>query len=243
LNFTTKFKLTNQECRYSGKPVTVGSNLDDMNSNIVTYYKDRATEYEKVYSKPERQSDLLLAEQILQDTFAGKNVYEIACGTGYWTEKICKTAKEVLATDINDTVLQVAKLKNYQTAKVDFQTEDIFNLTNINKHESLFGGFIWSHIKLQDLSKFINIANSLVKNGGTIVFMDNNYVEGSNLPVTDTDKLGNTYQTRKLENKTTHKVLKNFPTEIFIQQLLKDRATDINFINLQYYWILKYKSI
>lgn len=214
-----------------------------MNLDIVSYYKDRATEYEKIYSKPERQSDLLFTEQILQDSFADKDVYEIACGTGFWTQKICATAKTVLATDINDTVLEVARLKNYSPAKVDFQTADIFNLAKINKHESLFGGFIWSHIKLQDLSRFIDIANSLVKNGGTIVFIDNNYVEGSNHPVTDTDNFGNTYQTRKLENKTTHKVLKNFPTEIFIRKLLKSRATDINFINLQYYWILKYKSI
>jgi SAM-dependent methyltransferase len=222
---------------------TVGSNQTNMNSDIVSYYKDRAREYENVYSKPERQSDLLFAEQILQRTFADKDVYEIACGTGFWTQKICATAKKVFATDINDTVLEVARLKNYSPAKVDFQTADIFNLTNIDKQESLFGGFIWSHIKQQDLGKFINIANSLVKNGGTIVFIDNNYVEGSNLPVTDTDNFGNTYQTRTLENKTTHKVLKNFPTEIFIRQLLKDRATDINFINLKYYWILKYKNI
>jgi len=214
-----------------------------MNSNIVSYYKDRATEYEKIYSKPERQSDLLFTEQILQDTFVDKEVFEIACGTGYWTEKICATAKKVLATDINDTVIEVAKSKNYSSAKVDFQIADIFNLTNINKHESLFGGFIWSHIKLQDLGNFIETANSFVKNNGTVVFMDNNYVEGSNLPVTDKDDLGNTYQTRTLENGTTHKVLKNFPTEIFIRQILEDRATDINFINLQYYWILKYKNI
>jgi hypothetical protein len=41
-----------------------------MNSDIVSYYKDRAAEYEKIYSKPERKSDLLFAEQILQDTFS-----------------------------------------------------------------------------------------------------------------------------------------------------------------------------
>lgn len=221
----------------------LAATLTNMNSDIVSYYKDRATEYEKIYSKPERQSDLLLAGQILQDTFANKDIFEIACGTGYWTEKISATANKILATDINDTVIEVAKSKNYSPAKVDFQTADIFNLANINKHESLFGGFIWSHIKLQDLSNFIDTANSLVENSGTIVFMDNNYVEGSNLPVTDKDDLGNTYQTRTLENATTHKVLKNFPTETFIRQLLTDKATDISFINLQYYWILRYKNI
>lgn len=214
-----------------------------MNSDIVSYYKARAKEYEKIYNKPERQDDLLLAGQILQDTFAGKEVVEIACGTGYWTQKISATASKILATDINDTVIEVAKTKNYPPAKIDFQTADLFNLANTNRHESLFAGFIWSHIKLQELKSFIDKVNSLVRNSGTIVFMDNNYVEGSNHPLTEKDDLGNTYQTRTLENGTIHKVLKNFPTETFIRQLLTDKATDINFINLQYYWILKYQNI
>lgn len=211
-----------------------------MNSDIVSYYKNRAKEYEKIYAKPERQSDLQLAAQILQEMFAGKRVFEIACGTGYWTEIIAKTAHSILATDINDTVIEVAKSKSYSPAIVDFQTIDIFNMQNIKKQESLLGGFIWSHIKLQDLNTFITIVNSCAENGGTVVFMDNNYVEGSNLPVTATDNFGNTYQTRTLENGTTHKVLKNFPSEIFIRKLLADKASDFNYINLQYYWILKY---
>ncbi|MDQ2720223.1 MAG: class I SAM-dependent methyltransferase [Bacteroidota bacterium] len=212
-----------------------------MNSDMVSYYKDRAKEYERIYSKPERQKDLLLAGQLLQDIFCGKEVFEIACGTGYWTEKISKTAHSILATDINDTVIEVAKSKEYSPALVNFQIADIFNMTKIIKHDSLFGGFIWSHIKLQDLNNFIDITNRLVKGDGTIVFMDNNYVEGSNLPITETDNLGNTYQTRKLDNGTTHKVLKNFPTKNFIQQLLADKLNNIDFISLQYYWILKYK--
>lgn len=214
-----------------------------MNSDIVAYYQDRAKEYEKIYNKPERQSELLLAAQILQQIFKNKEVFEIACGTGYWTEKIAETAKSILATDINNTVIEIAKLKNYSGAKVDFSIADIFNLANTYKYESLFGGFIWSHIKRQDLNNFIDVTISVAGSGGTVVFMDNNYVAGSNLPATDTDDLGNTYQTRVLENGTTYKVLKNFPTEKFIRQLLTGKATDINFINLQYYWLLKYECI
>ena len=152
-----------------------------MNSDMVSYYKDRAKEYEKIYSKPERQSDLFLAGQILQEIFRDKNVFEIACGTGYWTDKISKTAHSILATDINDTVIEVAKSKDYSPAKVEFQIADIFNLADTVKQESLFGGFIWSHIQRQDLNNFIDITNRLARRGATIVFMDNNYVEGSSL--------------------------------------------------------------
>lgn len=213
-----------------------------MNYDMISYYKDRAEEYENVYGKPERQSDLLRAAKILQDAFRNKDVFEMACGTGYWTEKISRTAKNILATDINDAVIEVAKFKNYSPAKVEFQIADIFNLKNINKHESLFGSFIWSHIKLQDLNAFVEIANNLVEDFGTVVFMDNNYVDGNSLTITENDNLGNTYQTRTLQNGTIHKVLKNFPSETFIRELLIEKASEINFISLQYYWILTYKK-
>lgn len=38
-----------------------------MNTDLVLYYKDRAEEYEKIYSKPERQEDLKSAATILQE--------------------------------------------------------------------------------------------------------------------------------------------------------------------------------
>ncbi|MDB5250017.1 MAG: putative methyltransferase [Segetibacter sp.] len=214
-----------------------------MYSDLISYYEDRAKEYEKIYSKAERQSDLLVAAQILQDLFAGKRVFEIACGTGYWTEIIAKTAHSIVATDINDAVIEVAKSKIYSPANVNFQIADLFKLENTNKYDSLFGGFIWSHILLQDLNTFIDIANSLAEKGGTVVFMDNNYVDGSNLSITGKDSVGNTYQTRTLENGTTHQILKNFPSEIFIRQLLANKVSDLNFINLQYYWIMKYRVL
>jgi len=214
-----------------------------MNTDMVSYYKERANEYEKIYARPERQHDLLLATQMLQETFRDKEVLEIACGTGYWTKIISKTADSILATDINDAVISLARSKEYFTSKIKFQLVDIFNLPGTTKHESLFGGFIWSHIKLQELVRFIDTINCQVKPGSSIVFMDNNFVEGSNLPLTDMDNFSNTYQTRQLENGTMHKVLKNFPTEDFIKQLLTDKAKNIEFINLEYYWILKYKTI
>lgn len=214
-----------------------------MNSNLIAYYKDRAKEYEKIYSKPERQKALQQATQLLQDIFKGKEICEIGCGTGYWTERIAKTAKTIVATDINETMLEVAKAKSYSPAKPIFAIEDIFSITNDTRFESLFGGFIWSHIKIEELNRFLEIISNKVIPGGTVVFIDNNYVEGSSLPVTHTDKHGNTYQTRQLESGSIHKVVKNFPGKDFIMETLENRAIDIEFANLEYYWVLTYKSV
>jgi len=47
------------------------------------YYAARATEYDKVYAKHERQADLRQIEQWLPSVLAGRSVLEVACGTGY----------------------------------------------------------------------------------------------------------------------------------------------------------------
>jgi len=213
-----------------------------MNTDLVSYYKDRAKEYEKIYSKPERQEDLNSAATILQEIFADKQVLEIACGTGYWTEKIAATATTIVATDINETVIDIAAKKDFYKKQVSFELADIYNFPDHNKFESLFGGFIWSHILLQDLDKFLSTVNSLVAPGSTVVFMDNNFVEGSNHPITKKDENGNSFQTRKLEDNTTHLVLKNFPTEIFLRHKLKDISSTFKFIQLTYYWIICYTT-
>lgn len=208
-----------------------------MNQDIISYYKDRANEYEKIYAKPERRHDLKDAAIVLQSLLAEKEVLEIACGTGYWTERIAEAASAIHATDINERVLDIARNKHYK-GKVTFERADIYNFKPEKKYEGLFGGFIWSHILLQDLDLFIAKIKELVVTGGTIVFMDNYYVDGSNLPITATDEQGNTYQTRQLENGTAHRVLKNFPAKEFVLSKLSDIAATIDFISLEYYWIV-----
>ena len=103
-----------------------------------------------------------------------------------------------------------------------------------------FGGFIWSHIKLQELDSFIDKVNDLVLPGRTIVLIDNNYVEGNSTAVIDKDEFGNTYQKRKLKDGSTHLVLKNFPTKEFTLEKLKNKVKELSFTNFGYYWILIY---
>jgi len=208
--------------------------------NLVLYYKARAAEYEKIYSKPERQEDLIRAFSILQKRFLNQSVCEIACGTGFWTEKISETSKSIHATDINDTVIEIAKTKQYK-CPVTFEVVDLYRLNSNTKYDSAFGGFIWSHILLQDLDSFIDQVKKLVLPGGTVAFMDNRYVEGSNHPITKSDELGNTYQTRNLERGTAHEVLKNFPDADFLRETLSRKGIDDKITSLTYFWIGSFK--
>lgn len=106
----------------------------------------------------------------------------------------------------------------------------------------MFGGLIRSHILLQDLDRFISIVNSLVSRGGTLVFINNNFVVGGNLPVTKTDEFGNTFQLQKLDDDTSHEVLKKFPAEVLLRNRLHDSAGALTFYNYTYYWMTCYTT-
>lgn len=68
-----------------------------------------------------------------------------------------------------------------------------------------------------------------------VVFADNNYVEGSNHPVTRADAEGNTYQRRQLDDGSEWEVLKNFPSAEAVSSRL-GRYGQYELLTLRYYW-------
>lgn len=93
-------------------------------ANQIAYYSNRAAEYDRVYQKPERQHRLREMEAYLVDIVKDKSVKEIGCGTAYWTVIMNSVAKEILATDINEAMLSIAKSKPYKKENVSFALEN-----------------------------------------------------------------------------------------------------------------------
>jgi demethylmenaquinone methyltransferase/2-methoxy-6-polyprenyl-1,4-benzoquinol methylase len=72
--------------------------------------------------------------------------------------------------------------------------------------------------------------------------MDNVYADGSSTPLARTDEHGDSYQTRTLEDGSTHEVLKNFWTQAELAAAVDGLATDVRIEFWQYYWILSYRA-
>jgi ubiquinone/menaquinone biosynthesis C-methylase UbiE len=139
--------------------------------------------------------------------------------------------------DINDEVLAIAREKALD--RVRFERADAYALPAFSR--SLDGGFLafwWSHIPKVRLRSFLAGLHRAFAPGATIMFIDNVYVEGSSTPISRTDVEGNTYQIRKLDDGSTHEVLKNFPSEAELRGPLR---TDVKVEWLRYYWILTYR--
>ena len=205
------------------------------------YYARRASEYEKIFAKPERQPDLACLRTLLPGLFAGRKVLEVACGTGYWTQVISGSATSILATDINEGVLEIARHKTYPNHNVEFKIADAYTLANMTGRFSAgFAGFWWSHIPKQRLSHFLHCFHLKLTPGAVVVCLDNNYAEGSSTPIARRDNDGNTFQKRKLEDGSEFEVLKNFPTETGLRASVNARADDVEVTQFKYYWCLRY---
>jgi demethylmenaquinone methyltransferase/2-methoxy-6-polyprenyl-1,4-benzoquinol methylase len=210
-------------------------------ASLVGYYAERAAEYERIYHKPERQADLRHLRGFVERTFANTDVFELACGTGYWTEILSRTAASVVATDINKEVLAIARSKPIDIRKTTFRIADAYHLPNFaHRFTSGLSVFWWSHVPTARLRDFLRGFHRIFAPGARIVFIENCYVEGSSTPISRTDEHGDTYQLRRLDDGSIHEVLKNFPTESELRAVVEDLALDVQVEFLEYYWILNY---
>ncbi len=205
---------------------------------LASYYARRAAEYERIYARPERQGDLATLRARIDRMFKGKKVLELACGTGYWTEVIAGSAAQVTALDLNEEVLEIARQKP-SAGKVTFVRGSAYEIPPLGRvHGALFAGFWWSHVPLDRLDAFLDQAVAAVAPGAMLAFLDNRYVEGSSTPVSRTDAAGNSYQQRRLDDGSTHEVLKNFPTEGELIRRASRFGWGANVDLLEHYWLL-----
>jgi demethylmenaquinone methyltransferase/2-methoxy-6-polyprenyl-1,4-benzoquinol methylase len=208
---------------------------------LAAYYAQRAAEYERIYAKPERQADLAALRERIGALFAGRKVLELACGTGYWTEVIAERAVEVRALDLNREVLEIAKAKRIPKEKVKFSIGSAYEISDFGRtHDALFAGFWWSHVPLDRLDAFLQTAARCVAPGALMAFLDNRYVEGSSTAIARRDADGNAYQLRKLDDGSTHEVLKNFPSESELIRRSARCGWGAHVDLLPHYWLLAF---
>jgi SAM-dependent methyltransferase len=213
--------------------------VDGVVDSMRDYYRRRAAYYERVYHKPERQTDLREMEAWVTRRFAGHRVLELACGTGWWTPHGARDSQHWLATDLNPETMDVARHKPLPTGLVDFATVDAYTLDGLDPalaFDAAFAGCWWSHVPLQRLAPWLDLLHARLLPGARVTFLDNSYVQTSNLPITHRDADGNTYQTRALDDGSVHEVLKNFPTPAQVQAAAGPRATAFEWAAWTHYW-------
>ena len=205
---------------------------------INDYYSERSATYDRTVRPAVRWPDMEDLVGELEKKFTGRNVLEVACGTGYWTQIIARSASLVKAVDINVAMIQRAAIKLKRAANVTLEIADAYSLASVNElYDVGFGGFWWSHIPKSRIPCFLSALWRKLKGGASVIMVDNNYVKGCSGPITGMDREGNTYQTRILDGRK-YEIVKNFPTPEELQAAFRNFACHITVVSLKHYWML-----
>lgn len=191
--------------------------------SLITYYRERAPEYEQIYyrHKPERRKELSDEGRRLESIVVGRSVLDIACGTGYWTEIMSKNASSIVAVDISTEMIGEARKKSYR-CPVQFVRCD---LNHLPFTPCSFGfvtlGFWFSHQPREEYQSFFERLRAPLKAAGLLWMIDNNRpAEGPEADYVGSDEFGNSYKRRLLNNGKEFVILKNYFEEDELRGIL-----------------------
>ena len=204
-------------------------------SEMLEYYRLRAPlmQYQDLSSEVARVLESYAG--YISDKLADRQVLEVACGTGFWTQKVACKARSVVATDAAPEMLALARARQYALKNVELVLDDAYSL------EAVRGGFDggfhfqWiSHVPRERLRDFLSIFHQKLSPGAVVVFGDNKD-EGS-----QADANGNLYQERTLPGGSRHLVVKNWLKPDELRLLLRPYASVLRFENFERDWFVSY---
>lgn len=209
---------------------------------LALYYAHRAGEFEEAYRIPERKADLAQLADLLRELVAGERVLEVACGTGYWTQAMAATASTILATDINEPMLALARQRVYGRARVEFAAADAWHLEGrAGDFTTGASMFWWSHLPRSRISNFLTGFHACLQPGARVVFADHLPTDCRWMPPACVDAEGNTYQRRCLHSGEVFNIIKNYPDESEVRAALAGLATEVHYTRLANVWLLYYR--
>lgn len=210
---------------------------------MTAYYARRAAEYERVYAGPRWQDDLAVLRPRVADFFAGRRLLEIACGTGFWTERAAERARDVHATDLNEDTLALARAKIY-AAPVTFERRDAYvphAPEAAPRFDAGLAGLWLSHVDLGRMDEFLRAFHSHLAPGAAVLMLDERATEERpNPPASRTDAAGNRYEMRRLLDGERFEIVKNLFGCARLEALVRPHAAALTCRELRYFWLLEY---
>src|SRR5262249_6167121 len=136
-----------------------------------------------------------------------RTILEIACGPGFWTERIAPSAATIVATDYNDSVLALARSKGMDASRVSFARADAYDLVSMTGgFDGAFAVDFFAHVPASRLTVFLDGLHRRLRSGARIAFCDQTPWPGSLTSLRDAE--GNHLQERTLSDGSRYRVIK-----------------------------------
>ncbi|HJP93956.1 MAG TPA: class I SAM-dependent methyltransferase, partial [Pyrinomonadaceae bacterium] len=196
----------------------------------LTYYRARAPEYDEWFMRtgrydrgPEHRaewfSEVAIMEAALESVVKGKQVLELACGTGRWTKYLARWAAHTLAVDAAAEALQINE-NQIRAANVEYIQADLFSWRPDKSFDVVFFSFWLSHIPPQRFAPFWQNVSRALKPDGCVFFMDSLFEQASTArDHVQIDKSG--FAQRKLNDGREFRIVKVFYEPVVLEKRLR----------------------
>jgi demethylmenaquinone methyltransferase/2-methoxy-6-polyprenyl-1,4-benzoquinol methylase len=156
---------------------------EDLLAEQQAYYRARAPEYDTWWQRTGRydRGDEMAAEwraqvQTVEDALSGfdarGDVLELAGGTGWWTERLSRTAATLTVVDASPETLALNR-ERVGRADVDYVVADLFEWEPARRYDVVFFSFWLSHVPRARFPAFWALVRRWLVDGGRAFLIDN----------------------------------------------------------------------
>lgn len=212
-----------------------------MTDEMTRYYAERAAEYDRVYSHPAWARDLPRLGERIEALFPGRRVFEVACGTGYWTERVARVAARVHAEDLSAETLALARRRPYAPATVTLARHDAY-VPGIGGFDGGLAALWLSHVDLARMDDFLAAFHSRLERGAVVFMFDERDTPDRPASASRVDEAGNRYERRRLAAGGDFEIVKNFFDGDGLARRLAAHGRAFVFEELERFWMLAYRA-
>lgn len=211
---------------------------------VARYYSAMAAEYDRLAGYTDAAAEELRKpiKARFEAALRGHKVLEVACGTGYWTDVIAGVAESVLATDIDQRMVELAGVRLARRGNVRCQVADAYTLEGVERgFTAAFSHWWWSHVPKSKMAGFLEVLHGKLVPGAVVAFADQlRYYWAQRRE----DEDGNLLEERVLPDGSRWEILKNFPARCEIERQLAGIAESVAYEEYpeQGYWMLTYST-
>ena len=190
------------------------------------------------YEQPERALELAWLRRYLPQQFAGRQVLEWACGSGYWTQYLAPRARRYLALDEAASALALARQRP-GVERVEFRQA---LPAGAGGFDAAFAALCFSRLPKQRRDDWLAGLHGGLQAGAEVLWLDDSEAQCRDYPLVEYDAAGNGYQLRPGPDGAELRLLKNFPSETELRILLgRHGVSDMAFLRREHFWLLQYR--
>ncbi len=159
--------------------------MEKLLASQLAYYRARAPEYDAWFlrqgrydrgeaHKAEWMAEVGRLEGALADFAPVGDILELACGTGWWTERLSAYGSSLTAVDAAPEVIALNK-KRLPSARITYIQVDLFAWQPERTFDTIFFSFWLSHVPPERFAAFWDLVRRCLAPGGRVFFIDSSH--------------------------------------------------------------------